>query len=209
MSNLSDVPRVRSAPRLRRPWLAVPAAVALAAALAACSSSGSAASGSASAPVSSGAAAGGPGATFHGKIVFNGASKLVQTFTDHVTTVQNCADAAKSGTVPGVFKVPSPSAPGDPLIDIQVAGFHGYGTYSPAVMEKDKSDVIWVKNGQATNKYELTAHSATQMAGHTDGKEVLFLSSTGAGTLAFSSAHVNGQKTSPEISGEIAWSCTS
>ena len=199
------------------------AALILAFALGACSSSASSAPGS-SAPGS--AATGGvspsgsaghtsdtvqtpTGVTFHGKVEVTGALRLITSFTEKNTSVSNCAEVATKGDAAGGnFAVPSPYVTQSPQIVIRLAHFHGAGTYPPTEMQVDQADSISLKSGRHTDQYVLTSHPAKSVPGQTTGKEVLFLLKNGSGELAFSEAHMLGQKSSPAIAGLISWTCS-
>jgi hypothetical protein len=177
--------------------LAVPA---LALALAACGGSGT------KSPDAASSSPAGPmlGATFKGTIyVSTPTSHLTRAFTDRVTDVRNCADAAKIGW-DGTFHVPSPQAP-LPQAEIEISGFHGPGTYTPTMLQHDKADMILLTSKSGTSQYDIT----TAVARRTPGKEVLFLSKDGSGQLVYSGAHLNGDAGSPEVAGLIQWNCTS
>jgi hypothetical protein len=151
------------------------------------------------------------GITFHGSIQVTGATRLAATFTDYDTAVSTCAAAAAHGDLArGVFEVPTstPHVTAKPQIHIQVADFHGVGTYAPTVMQKDTADWISLKVSGATSKYELTSHPATPVKGQTTGKAVLFLNKDGSGQVAFSEAHKLGKKSGPAIAGLISWKCS-
>jgi hypothetical protein len=92
------------------------------------------------------------------------------------------------------------------VIHIVVAGFHGATTYTPTDMKKDDADSIKLKSGSHAGTYLLTMPS--MKAGQAVGKEVLFLTKTGSGQLAFSEAHKGGLKSAPQIAGVITWTCT-
>jgi hypothetical protein len=176
--------------------LAVPA---LALALAACAASGGK-------PASVPGKPSGPmlGATFKGTFYLSTpTSHETRAFTDRIASVRNCAEAARTGW-DGTFRVPTPQAP-LPRADIQVAGFHGPGTYTPAMMRHDKADMILLTGKAGTSKYDIT----TALTARTPGKEVLFLSKDGSGQLVYSDAHLNGDPASPEVAGLIQWSCSS
>jgi hypothetical protein len=177
--------------------LAVPA---LALALTACAGSG------AKSPDAASSSPAGPmlGATFKGTIyVSTPTSHLTRAFTDRVTDVRNCADAAKTGW-DGTFRVPSPQAP-LPQAEIEISGFHGPGTYTPTMLQHDKADMILLTSKSGTSEYDIT----TAVARRTPGKEVLFLSKNGSGQLVYSGAHLNGDAGGPEVAGLIQWNCTS
>lgn len=201
----------------RRDLQAAGAAIVISLALGACSSTGSTSPGgtSSASPVSpttfgqTEPSVSARGVTFHGKIQVTGSTRLTTNFAEKVTAVTSCTDVSAKGDMPGrTFRVPSPYVGRYPQIDIQVARFHGAGTYPPAELQGDKSDAIWLKLGGVTNEYEITFHPATPTPGQAMGKEVLFLNKNGSGELAFSDAHKLGQKSGPAIAGLISWSCT-
>lgn len=202
----------------RRRIQAAGAAIVISVVLGACSSSGSPASGApASSPSTPSPSSPGQtepsvfaaGVIFHGKIQVTGALKLATKFTEKVTAVTSCTDVPTKGDAPGrTFRVPSAYAGQYPQIDIQVARFHGAGTYPPSQLQGDKSDTISLKVGGVTNEYEITFHPAAPNPAQAMGKEVLFLDKNGAGELAFSEAHQLGQKSRPAIAGLITWTCT-
>jgi hypothetical protein len=192
----------------RRAGSGVAVLSALGLALAACNSQG----GPQHSPAGSASALGtAASATYHGMIyvssqVSNGPQSwhITREFTDQVADVRNCAAAAEAGDGSGTFQVPSPSAP-DPQDNIEVQGFHGPGTYPPAVMEHDKSDSIVLTGKSGLRKYDITA----SRPGRAAGKEVLFLNSDGSGQLVYSQAHLDGKSGEPAVAGLISWSCTS
>ncbi len=190
------------------------AALILAFALGACSSSGSTASAGASPSSTTGHTSStvqtGPGVTFHGKVQVTGALRLITAFTAKNTNVSNCAEVATKGDVAGGgnFAVPSPYVTQSPQIVVRLAHFHGAGTYPPTEMQVDKADSISLKSGSHTDEYVLTSHPAKSVPGQTTGKEVLFLLKNGSGELAFSEAHMHGQKSKPAIAGLISWTCS-
>lgn len=193
----------RDLPRLtRRAGAALASAAAVAVSLAACSSS----PGHPAAANSTTSTPAGPmlGATFKGTIyVSTPTSHETKPFTYRVADVQNCAAAAKTGWN-GTFKVPSPQAP-DPQAEIEVAGFHGPGTYTPTMLSRDKADTILLTSKAGTSQYDIT----TPTAHRTPGKEVLFLAKNGSGQLVYSGAHLDGVASSPTVAGLIQWSCSS
>ena len=182
---------------------------ALALSLAACSSAGgggTAGSGATPAASTSSAMPSGPmlGATFTGTIyISTPTSHLTKAFTDRVKNVQNCAVAAQQGW-DGTFRVPSPQPP-DPEAIIEVADFHGPGTYTPTMLRRDRADMILLPGKTGTSQYDIT----TALTKRTPGKEVLFLEKTGAGQLVYSGAHLNGQAGGATVAGLIQWSCKS
>jgi hypothetical protein len=200
---------------MRKPDTAVPrvapragaiALSALALSLAACSSSGSPAAVGTSASSSASGVLSGPmlGATFTGTLyVSTPTSHLTKAFTDRVANVQNCQVAAQDGW-DGTFKVPSPEAP-DPQAVIEVAGFHGPGTYTPTMLRRDRADMILMPGKAGTSQYDIT----TVLAKRTPGKEVLFLQKNGSGELVYSGAHLNGQPGGTTVAGLIQWNCKS
>jgi len=144
------------------------------------------------------------GATFSGTIYVSAAtSHTTKAFTEKVPDVENCAAAARDGW-DGTFKVPSPTAPGIQA-DIQIAGFHGPGTYTPAMLSRDRADSILLTGKAGTSQYDITTPSAHR----TPGKEVLFLRKDGSGELVYSGAHLDGQAAEPTVAGLIQWSCKS
>lgn len=187
--------------RTRRAGVAAVAAAAVAVGLAACSTSPGhpAAANSTSTPA-------GPmlGATFKGTIyVSTPTSHVTKPFTFRVADVQNCVAAAKTGWN-GTFRVPSPQAP-DPQAQIEVADFHGPGTYTPTMLSRDKADSILLTGKTGTSQYDITS----PVASRTPGKEVLFLSKNGSGQLVYSGAHLDGDAANPTVAGLIQWSCSS
>jgi hypothetical protein len=180
------------------------AASALAIGVAACSSSPS--------QPGSGSGAATAGVTFRGTIYVSSqtllgpkAWHLTKSFVDRVAGIRNCQAAAKTGDVPsGTFRVPSAQAP-EPQDDIEVAGFHGPGTYTPTMLKHDKSDIILLPTKSGTQEYYITSPTHGRAA----GKEVLFLSRDGSGQLVYSGAHLNGKAKGPAVAGLINWSCTS
>jgi hypothetical protein len=198
----------RAAPALAAPALAVTALAALALAVTACGSAGG--QHAASAPRS---AATGPvdGATYTGTIYVSSQDDgnpqswhVTKTFTERRPDVRNCAAAAKTGTGTGVFQVPSPKPP-LPQDNIEVQGFHGPGTYSPSVMQRDKSDFIMMTGKSGMQQYDITASAQ----GEEPGKEALILYGNGSGQLVYSQAHLDGKAAGPMVAGLITWSCTS
>jgi hypothetical protein len=188
-----------ASPRLAGSGAAALAVSALALSLAACGGSGNAASASATQA--------GPmlGATFRGTIyVATQTSHVIKAFTDRVADVASCAAFAKTGDADRIFKVPSPQAP-EPQVDIEVADFHGPGTYTPAMLRRDRQDSILLTGKSGTSQYVITS----PLANRTPGKEVLFLQKNGSGELVYSNAHLNGQAGNPEVAGVIEWSCSS
>lgn len=146
-----------------------------------------------------------PGATFRGTIyVSTATSHFIKTFTERVANVANCATAARTGDGRGTFRVPSPASP-DLQVNIQVAAFHGPGTYTPRMLKHDRGDSILLADKAGTGHYVLT--SATASATH--GKEALFLQKDGSGQLVYSGAHLDGRVRKPAVAGLIEWSCTS
>jgi hypothetical protein len=145
------------------------------------------------------------GATFSGTIyVSTESTEVTKAFVDHVANVANCAAAAAKGDFGSAFKVPSPSLP-EPEANVEVTGFHGPGTYPPAVLAKDSSDTILLPGKAGTSQYVLTSSQAN----HSQGKEVLFLAKNGSGQLVYSDAHLDGNASSPAVAGLIQWSCKS
>lgn len=145
------------------------------------------------------------GATFRGTIyVSTATSHFIKTFTERVTNVANCATAARTGDARGTFRVPSPASP-DLQVNIQVAAFHGPGTYTPRMLKHDRGDSIVLTGKAGTSQYVIT--SATASATH--AKEVLFLQKDGSGQLVYSGAHLDGRARKPAVAGLIEWSCTS
>jgi hypothetical protein len=182
---------------------AAAAALGLAVLLGACSSSPTARPGSSS--PSSSAPQG--SATFHAKLQVTGSVLLTKTYTDKVSH-NSCSYAAAHGDAPGGrFEVPTPGAGVTPRIHIQLASFHGAGTYPPSKMKADKSDSIWLSVKGVTNDYEINTNPTP--TGQVSGKEVLFLYKNGSGYLVFSEAHQLGKASSPKIAGLINWTCTS
>jgi hypothetical protein len=180
---------------------AAAAALGLAVMLGACSSSPS------SSPTPSRSSAPQGSAIFHAKIQVTGSVLLTKTYTDTVTH-SSCSYAAAHGDAPGgVFQVPTPSAGATPRIHIQLASFHGAGTYPPDKMKADRSDSIWLAVKGATNDYQINTNPTP--TGQVSGKEVLFLYKNGSGYVAFSEAHQLGKASSPKIAGLISWTCTS
>ncbi|MFY9887436.1 MAG: hypothetical protein WAK71_03930 [Streptosporangiaceae bacterium] len=164
----------------------------------------SAASSPASSPASSTPSGPMLGATFTGTIyVSTPTSHVTKAFSDHVADVQNCAAAAETGWG-GTFHVPSPQAP-DPEADIEVSGFHGPGTYTPTMLQRDHADSILLTGKTGTSQYLIT----TPLANRTPGKEVLFLQKDGSGQLVYSGAHLDGQASDPTVAGLISWNCSS
>ena len=213
MNRLTACPDVFSHRHRARGLGAAAAGLILAVTLGACSSSGSPASPAASPSSSAGHTSStvltGPGVTFHGKVQVTGAVRLRTTFTEKNTNVSNCVDvAAKGDAAGGNFAVPSPYVTQSPQIIIRLAHFHGAGTYPPTEMQVDTADSISLKSGRHTDEYVLTAHPAKAVPGQTTGKEVLFLLKNGSGELAFSEAHMLGQKSNPAIAGLISWTCS-
>jgi hypothetical protein len=146
-----------------------------------------------------------PGATFRGTIyVSTATSHFIRTFTERVANVANCAAAARTGEPRGTFRVPSPTS-ADLEVNIQVAAFHGPGTYTPRMLKHDLGDSILLTGKAGTGQYVLT--SATASATH--GKEALFLQKDGSGQLVYSGAHLDGRARKPALAGLIEWSCTS
>jgi hypothetical protein len=145
------------------------------------------------------------GATFTGTMYLTtGTTEFTKAFVDHVADVASCAAAAAKGDFGGTFKVPSPSLP-EPEADIQVKGFHGPGTYKPAVLAKDTADTILMTGKSGTSHYVISS----SRAGRSHGKEVMFLSKDGSGQLVYSDAHLNGRVSNPGVAGLIQWSCKS
>jgi hypothetical protein len=152
------------------------------------------------------------GATFRGTIYVSSqtdvgpkAWHLTRSFVDRVADVHNCQAAAKTGDVPsGTFRVPSAQAP-SPQDNIEVATFHGPGTYTPTMLKHDRSDIILLTGKSGTREYDIS----TAAPGRTSGKEVLFLYRNGSGQLVYSDAHLNGKASAPAVAGLINWSCTS
>jgi hypothetical protein len=146
-------------------------------------------------------------ATFHAEIRVDGAVLLKKLYT-YTVARNSCRYAAAYGDAPGrVFRVPTPSADTGPQVHIQVAGFHGAGTYPPEKMRADKSDSISLTVKGVTSQYQITSDPVP--AGQVTGKEVLDLYKNGGGYLVFAQAHQSGKQSNPEISGLINWSCTS
>jgi hypothetical protein len=190
------------------------AVLALAMGLAACSSAGSATSGQGSAASpstapSAPARTNGPtvGAVFTGTIyVSTATTHVTRPFVYRDTDVASCAAAAKSGDANGTFRVPTGRAP-DPQALIEVAGFHGPGTYTPAMLRHDRQDVILLpsKSVVGIGQYFITS----PVAGRAPGKEVLFLNKDGSGQFVYSDAHLNGLATNPAVAGVVQWTCKS
>ncbi len=145
------------------------------------------------------------GATFAGTIyVRTATSHVTRAFTERVAGVASCAAAARSGDANGTFRVPSPSPP-DPEANIEVAGFHGPGTYTPTMLRRDRADSILLTGKAGTSQYVITSTAASSTA----GKEVLFLRKDGSGQFDYTGAHLNGRAADPAVAGLILWSCTS
>jgi len=219
---------------VRRGLATAALAAALAVALASCSSSRPAAAGStppgslgtatspaadgpssgagrsdagASGTGTSGAAASGTGAIFRGTLDVTGAVVLKKNYTQKMPAVSSCAAAAADGDTPGGgFRLPSPQAGVSPRIDVLVSHFHGAGTYAPNQLAADSADSIWLTFHGASRDFEISSHPAAP--GKVTGKEVLYLDTDGSGLLAFSGAHALGQKSGPQIAGEISWTCS-
>jgi hypothetical protein len=151
--------------------------------------------------------------TFQATIQVTGAVRYAKTFSQPVPGGRACAYVAAHGDAPGgLLKVPSPPAGQDLSIDIQIAGYHGVGTYPPSDLQKDNSDSIQLAAKGVRSTYVITSHPATPAAGQApgqqaQGKEVLFAYKGGAGQLAFSEAHKLGRKSGPAIAGVINWKC--
>jgi len=146
----------------------------------------------------------GASATFTGTIYASTPlTQATKPFT--VRLPGTCASIAAHGTGDGKFSVPSARLP-DPQADITVLNFHGPGTYPPAVLAKDKGDILLLPGKSGTGRYPI---SATAGKGHVAGKEVLFLSKNGAGQLVYSDAHENGLAADQAAAGLINWSCKS
>jgi hypothetical protein len=128
---------------------------------------------------------------------------IAKNFTEKLANVRDCADAAKADGA-DVFQVPSGKSP-SPEDDILVQGFHGPGTYTPAVMKHDKLDTIMIPGKTGLKQYDI----ATSTHGLTAGKEVLFLNKDGSGQLAYSEAHLDGKAGEPAVAGLITWTCSS
>ncbi len=148
------------------------------------------------------------GALFRGIIYVNGAAgrraRLVRTFTDRVTGVASCAAAAQHGDAPGgKFLVPSPAGRG-PAVDIDVAGFHGPGTYSAVALRRDRSDEIALPGASGEAVYVINSRAARA----TSGREILYLYRDGSGELAYADAHLDGKAANPAIAGLIEWTCS-
>jgi len=223
-----------AARRVSRGLAAAALAAALAVTLASCSSSGPPAAGStppgslgaatspaadgpssgtgtsgagASGTSTSGAAASGTGVIFQGTLQVTGAVVLKKNYTQKMPAVGSCAAAAAHGDSPGGgFRLPSPRASGFARIDVLVGHIHGAGTYAPNQLATDSGDSIWLTFHGASRDFEITSHPAAP--GKVMGKEVLYLNADGSGQLAFSGAHAFGQKSGPQIAGEISWSCS-
>ena len=145
------------------------------------------------------------GATFTGTIyVSTATSHVTKAFTERVTGVTSCAAAASAGDANGTFRVPTPTAP-DPQASIEVAGFHGPGTYTSRMLRRDRADSILLTGKAGTRQYVITSQAPSSTA----GKEVLFLRKDGSGQLDYTDAHLNGRAADPAVSGLILWSCTS
>jgi hypothetical protein len=144
------------------------------------------------------------GATFTGTIyVRTATSHVTRAFTERVAGVASCVAAASTGDAGGAFRVPSPAAP-DPRASIEVADFHGPGTYTPRMLSRDRADSVLLTGTGGTSQYVITSPAAASA-----GKEVLYLRKDGSGQLDYTGAHLNGRATSPAVSGLILWSCTS
>jgi hypothetical protein len=144
------------------------------------------------------------GATFTGTIyVSTATSHVTKAFTQRVAGVASCAAAAMNGDANGTFRVPSPAAPG-PEASIEVARFHGPGTYTPAMLRRDRADSIVLTGKAGTSQYVITSAAASNA-----GKEMLFLRKDGSGQLDYTGAHLNGRAAGPAVAGMILWSCTS
>ncbi len=145
------------------------------------------------------------GATFRGTIYVSTAkSHFTRAFTERVADVANCAAAARTGDGHGTFRVPSPAAP-DPQADIEIASFHGPGTYTPTMLRRDRADSILLTGKAGTRHYVITSATARNAR----GKEMLFLQKDGSGQLDYSGAHLNGRAHDPTVAGLIQWNCTS
>jgi hypothetical protein len=147
------------------------------------------------------------GAVFRGTMYVTGAAgrraRLVRTFTDRVADVSSCAAAARTGDAPGgKFLVPSPGGRA-PAVDIDVAGFHGPGTYSAVALRRDQSDVIELPSAAGESEYVINSRTADAA-----GKEVLYLYRDGSGELAYADAHLDGKAANPAIAGLIEWTCS-
>ncbi len=203
----ADIPPVRPVRRSQ-----VVAALALTTGLVACGSSGSGQGSAGSSPSATAAASAsqspvvsGPtlGAVFSGLIyVNNGITNQTKTFVYRDAAAQNCAAAVQGQH--GTFTIPTGAAPA-PQAAIEVAGFHGPGTYTPAMLSHDKQDSILVTGKSGVSQYVITS----PVAGRTAGKEVLFLKPDGSGVLVYSGAHLNGQLGNPAVAGEVRWTCKS
>jgi hypothetical protein len=201
--NVDDLPLIRG--YIRRGAIA---ASGLALAITACSSSGGPHAATTPAPATTGPV---NGATYRGTIYVssqvNGSPQswhVTKSFTERRPDVRNCAAAARTGTGTGVFQVPSPKAP-LPQDNIEVRGFHGPGSYSPAAMQHDKSDFIMMPGKSGMQQYDITASAP----GSEPGKEALFLYGNGSGQLVYSQAHLDGKASGPTVAGLITWNCTS
>jgi hypothetical protein len=186
-------------------WLA-PGAGRLVVAAAAVALAACAGSGTPSAATLGAASARPPtGAIFRGTIYVRTATSHVTTaFTERVAYVASCAAAARSGDGHGTFRVPSPGAP-DPQARIEVAGFHGPGTYTPRMLRRDRADTILLTGKAGTSHYVITSPSASGVR----GKEMLFLQKDGSGQLDYSGAPLDGRAGDPTVAGLIQWNCTS
>jgi hypothetical protein len=144
------------------------------------------------------------GATFTGTIyVSTATSHVTKAFTQRVAGVASCAAAARNGDANGSFRVPSPAAPG-PEASIEVAGFHGPGTYTPNMLRRDRADSIVLTGKAGTRQYVITSQAARAA-----GKEMLFLRKDGSGQLDYAGAHLDGRAAGPAVAGLILWSCRS
>jgi hypothetical protein len=202
----------------RLPNYCAPAAAAiLTAGLAACSGS---AQGSAGGTPAASDPIGYTVPTFQATIQVTGAVRYAKTFSQPVPGARACAAVAAHGDVPGgLLKVPTPPAGQDLSIDIQIAGYHGVGTYPPSDLQKDNSDSIQLTVKGVRTTYVITSHPAKPAVGQAQvkqaqgkqaqGKEVLFAYKGGSGQLAFSEAHKLGRKSGPAIAGVINWKCIS
>jgi hypothetical protein len=146
-----------------------------------------------------------PGATFTGTIfVRTATSGVIRSFTERVANVASCAAAARIGDANGTFRVPSPPLPG-PAAEIEIAGFHGPGTYTPGMLRHDRADSILLVGKAGTSQYVITSPALSRAP----GKEMLFLLKDGSGQLDYTGAHLDGRATDPQVAGLIEWSCRS
>jgi len=144
---------------------------------------------------------------FRGTLLVTGAIVLKKNYTQRMPAVSSCAAAAAHGDTPGGgFRLPSPHSGVSPRIDVLVNHIHGAGTYTPNQLALDSADSIWLTFHGASRDFEISSHPAAP--GKVMGKEVLYLNTDGSGQLPFSGAHEFGQKSGPQIAGEISWTCS-